>query len=105
MADEPRLALVPIEGGFRALETETHYVEIMRMLFNWRLVTTPKSCPLTHDSGWCYPGGTGARALHRVIQAAMEWGGDLSTEPKGWMKNVMTGEYREPTKDSANGVS
>ena len=41
--------VVAVDGGFRVKETETHWIDVQRMIFNWRLSTTPKHSPLTYD--------------------------------------------------------
>lgn len=83
-----------VDGGLRVKETETGWVDVMRMIFNWRITRTPKAMPETFDRGWCYY-GTGHGVLLRAVRAALEWDGGDDTEPPGWDKNAMTGEYRE----------
>lgn len=34
-----------IDGGLRVKETPLHWVDVMRQLYNWRVVRTPKSSP------------------------------------------------------------
>lgn len=69
-----------IDGGWWVKETQTHYVEVHRMLYNDRIMTVPKAEPWCVDRYWCYePGGP---ALH----AAMLWDGADDTEPVGWKK-------------------
>jgi hypothetical protein len=84
----------PIDGGYRIGETETHIIDVMRMLYNWRITTTPKHSPLTYDGGWCYVGTDPGTFLKAVVAAKImiETGAD---QPCGWNKNVMTGEWRE----------
>ena len=92
--------LTRIEGGYRIKETETHYIDVVRMLYNWRVVRTPKNSPLTWDRGWCYS-GTGWDTLMAAALAAWNWDGGDDTEPPGWNKNVQTGEIREPGRERA----
>lgn len=87
--------IVPIDGGFRVKQTETHWIDVLEMLFNWRVVRTPKARPLTWDRGWHYAGG-GLDGLLRAVAAAVLWDGADDTEPEGWIKNVLTGERRPP---------
>jgi hypothetical protein len=87
--------LVPCDGGFKVKETATHSVVVIRMIYNWRLATVPKSCPMSYDRGWCYA-GTGPASLARAVLAAAVWDGSDDTEPEGWNKNIQTGEWREP---------
>lgn len=65
--------LEEVEGGFRVKETATHYLDVIRMLSNWRLCTTSKSCSLTYDRSWCYA-GTGIQSLITAVLAAEVWG-------------------------------
>lgn len=69
-----------IDGGWRVKETDTHYVDVLSMAFNDRIVHTPKDSPITYDRYWCYD--KGGAALH----AAVLWDGSLETEPVGWKK-------------------
>jgi hypothetical protein len=87
--------LIQIEGGYRVAETPTHYLDVMKMLFSWRLCETPKSCPLVYDRYWCYRGGD-IQALLAAVAAARAWDGAQDTEPAGWNKNGQTQEWREP---------
>lgn len=63
-------------------ETETHFVDIAPMLFNHRVVMTPKNLPMTHDGGWCYPTKLAALAAVAV------WNPDVEPEPVGYIKRV-----------------
>lgn len=38
--------------GYRVKETPTHYIDILRMIFNWRIVETVKANPMLIDRGW-----------------------------------------------------
>jgi hypothetical protein len=87
--------LTSIDGGFRVKETDTHHLDVLAMLFNWRLCTTPKSCPLVYDRSWCYA-GRGVDSLLAAVAAAAAWDGSDDTEPVGWNKNNQTGKWREP---------
>lgn len=91
--------LTPIDGGYRVKETPTHYIDVMRMLFSWRIVTSRKDSPGWPERGWCY-NGTGYPALIAACLAANAWDGADGTEPVGWNKNVQTGEWREPAREA-----
>jgi hypothetical protein len=84
--------LTPIPGGYRVRETEHYYLDVMKMLLNWRLVTTYKDDSGWHR-GWCYY-GTGPQALANAVAAANAWDGSDDTEPDGWDKNLQTGEWK-----------
>lgn len=89
----------PILGGWRVAETDTHYIDVMQMLFNFRITSTPRDSPFTYDGGWCYV-GRGRQTLLRAHAAACAWALEGGPEPKGWNKNVMTGEWRDnPDED------
>lgn len=85
--------VIPVFGGFRLRETETHFIDVMRMLVNWRVTTTYKDTLWECDRHWCFA-GTGAVALLRAAHAVAEWDGADDTEPAGWNKNGQTGEWR-----------
>lgn len=87
--------LVPVDGGFRVAETETHYIHALHMLFNWRLVEVSKANPFTYGRFWCYVGNDPA-ALLAVCAAVRVWIETGAPEPPGWSKNGQTGEWREP---------
>jgi len=84
-----------IDGGFRVKETPDHWVDVVRMIYNWRVARTPKDAPMTHDRHWCFA-GTGWKSLAIAVLAATEWDGGDFTDPPGWNKNGQTGEWREP---------
>lgn len=86
--------ITPIDGGYRVAENETHYFDVMRMMFNWRVCLTPKACPQVVDLGFCYK-GTDLLALLTAIAAAKLWCHEGTAEPPGWNKNVRTGEWRQ----------
>jgi len=83
------------DGGFRVKETPTHWVDVVRMIYNWRVARTPKDAPMTYDRHWCFA-GTGWKSLVVAVLAATEWDGGDATDPPGWNKNGQTGEWREP---------
>ncbi len=86
-----------IDGGWRVKTNSagTHYVDIMVMLYNYRIALTPIAHPLEIDRHWCYA-GHGRRTLLRAAAAALAWDGALDTDPVGWNKNGQTGEWRAP---------
>jgi hypothetical protein len=84
-----------VEGGFRIRETDTHYIDVLRMLFNWRVARTMKGHLELYDRHWCFA-GTSFITLIRAVTAAAEWDGGDGTEPAGWNKNGQTGEWRKP---------
>lgn len=85
--------LTPIFGGFRVKTVGAYHVDVLRMLVNWRLVTTPVAFPDVVDRGWCYL-GTGPVSFVAVVLAANAWDVADDTEPAGWFKNLQTGELR-----------
>lgn len=88
--------IVPTEHGFRIRTAETHFVDVHRALFNWRLVLhvhgaecSPSSvehphgvCP-TLEHGFCYF-GLGLESLARAVAAGLEWQDPLHTDPPGF---------------------
>lgn len=75
------ITLRPDGTALRIKETETHYIEVVPMFFNDRIVTTPKNLPLTYDRYWCFRRGPAA------VLAALAWDGATDTEPVGWIKS------------------
>ena len=63
-------------------ETDTHYIDIIPMVLNHRVVMTPKAFTMVWDVGWCYP------SLLAALAAVSVW--DISTEPEpvGYIKRV-----------------
>ena len=80
-----------LDGGFRVKLSDDgrHYIDVMLMLFNWRIVTTPVSMPLVYDRGWCYF-GTGPASFRNAVMAALVWDGSDDSEPAGYDKKVGT---------------
>lgn len=86
------------ELGLRVKETETHFIDVIPMLFAWRLHTIRKDdgSLAWSERFWCYSGREqGVFSLHRAVAAALAWDGSDETEPEGWNKNGQTGEWRE----------
>jgi len=87
----PELGEVRLErldyGAWRVKETATHWVDVVPMIYNWRVCTTPKSCPLVYDRGWCYQ-GTDAATFVAAVLAAWAWDGSDETEPAGYLKRA-----------------
>lgn len=81
-----------LDGGFLVKETPTHFISVHRRIFNWRLGRTPKDSPNYYDRAYCYY-GTDFVTLLRAVGAAVEWDGADDTEPEGFDKNDITGDY------------
>lgn len=79
--------------GVYTKETETHYIDVIPMLFNWRVATTRKG-RCYYERHWCYQ-GRGMRSFAAAVLAVDAWDGSDDTEPPGWNKNGQTGEWRE----------
>jgi hypothetical protein len=94
--------LTPIDGGYsvRPSADGRHRIDVLRMLYGWRLVTTPTTGPLADqviDKGWCYfghgPAASGRErtmrdAFRAAVLAAYAWDGADDTEPVGYDKAV-----------------
>lgn len=87
----------PIDGGWRIKKNDagTHYIDVLTMAFNYRIVLTPIEDPSVYDEFWCFAGKSYADLL-RTVLAAMTWDGSTDTEPVGWNKNGQTQEWRAP---------
>jgi hypothetical protein len=90
----------PISGGTRVRLNEdgTHFIDVLKMLFNHRLVTTPVEHQDGYDRGWCYYGfgedeegrpRTMETARAKAILAAYKWNGSEDTEPEGYDKRAV----------------
>lgn len=89
--------LTQVEEGLWRVKTTAdgrHHINLMAMLYNWRLCRTPTARPLTYDRWWCYQ-GLGEATFARAALAAFAWDGSDNTEPAGWNKNGQTGEWRD----------
>lgn len=81
--------LTPIDGGYRVKLSADgrHHIDLLRMLFNWRVVTTPVCMPSVIDRGWCYF-GLGPTSFRNAVMAALVWSGSDYSEPAGYDKRV-----------------
>lgn len=69
--------------SYTVAETETYWVDIMPMIFNHRVVLTPKANTTGYDVGWCYPD------LLAAIVAVLTWEpSEDQPEPVGFIKRV-----------------
>lgn len=87
-ADTPLVAdlgLVRIDGGFhvKALDDQ-RCVDVMRMLFNWRVVVSDRDHQFI-EHAWCYF-GTGVDTFTAAVLAAHAWDGTGS--PAGFDKQA-----------------
>src|ERR1700759_1543195 len=85
--------LEPVDGGFRVKTTDAYDIDVIMMIFNWRVTATPRDGRPETWRGRCYF-GSGPAAFVRAVLAAQAWDGDPSTSPPGWNKNIQTGEIR-----------
>lgn len=89
------IELLEDRTGFRVKETETHYIDVLPMIVNWRVTRSPKDDPTGYDRAWCFY-GTHFAAMMAAVLGATAWDGADDTAPPGWDKNAMTGEYSHP---------
>lgn len=74
-------------------EWEGYLIEIIPMVFNDRVVMTPRDDRQTYDHGWCYDkGGAG-------LIAALAWDPTREDEPAGWKKRVAAKPRLAPRRD------
>jgi hypothetical protein len=71
-------------GTATAGEWGGYLIQVMPMIYNDRLVMTPKAHPFVYDYGWCYPKGPAA------LLAALTWDPDEFGEPHGFIKRIGT---------------
>lgn len=73
-------------SGFRVKETATHFVDVCRMLVNWRVVVVPKGRLMpVPERYWCYA-GTGTGTLIAAVAAVHLWDVSAGTEPAAFVK-------------------
>lgn len=80
-------------------ETETHYIEVMPLMYTAAIITTPKAHPNGYDDRWCYKSPTAAWL------AAVSWSPEATPEPEGWHRHPTTGRRRpdgDATKEYIN---
>lgn len=75
---------------WRVKSTASHHIDILGMIYNFRIVTTPRDCELVWDRGWCYFGRDEGTFI-RAVLAAMAWDGSDESEPLGFDKRVGAG--------------
>jgi hypothetical protein len=73
----------------RVKTVDSHHIDLVRMLYNWRLCTTPLDCPSTYDRGWCY---LGPDSFKIALEEAQLWPDDDPSNymPARWYKDVKT---------------
>jgi len=90
--------LTPLGNGgvaqaFRIRETDTHFIDVVEQLFNWRVCATFKPHDgFFYDAGYCYL-GKGRDSFTRAVLGAAVWDGPGHGDPPGWDKNAFTGEW------------
>jgi hypothetical protein len=77
-----------VTGGFLLERTDEHIIEVVEMIYNWRLVISlPELHGLVYEKGYCYF-GRGPEPLTRAILAAQQWRDPLNTDPVGFDKRA-----------------
>lgn len=66
--------------GFTLAEDDEHFYDLVPMVFNHRLVMTPKADTRLWFYGWCYDTALAATAAMKV------WTPETQNEPLGWKK-------------------
>lgn len=85
-----------IDGGIRLKTTEDqkYYIDVIEMIYSWRLVRTPVVEPMTYDRGFCYFGFKEGMTKHAAFMTAclagVLWDGADDTEPACYDKKVHT---------------
>lgn len=75
---------------WRVAETDTHFIEVVPMLFTWRVHTLRRAETAAGYVGWserywCYPAGPAGWAAALLAVAA--WDGGDGTEPAGFVRS------------------
>jgi hypothetical protein len=68
---------------YTAAEWSDHWVDVLPMIYNHRIVLTPMTDPMTYDAGWCYP------SLEAAVVALKGWNPDVQKEPSGYLKRAV----------------
>jgi hypothetical protein len=74
-------------GTYTVKETEHWLVEVVEMIYNFRIVLTEKASPDSWEWGWCYQ-GKDIGSLLTVASAAREFDPETQTEPEDYFKAV-----------------
>jgi len=89
--DGTEYLLRPILGGWCLKRVGPHHcVDLLRMLFNWRIARSPREVGHEHhstDRAWCYT-GTGHATFQTALQHALAWDGADDTAPAGFAKQA-----------------
>jgi hypothetical protein len=80
-------------GGFTLAEDDAYFYDAIKMMFNWRLVMTPKSDLRIWDYGWCYESPT------TLTLALRAWDPRTQNEPLGFKKRPTPQARRAPHGD------
>lgn len=76
-----------IDGGYRVKTVGNYHVDVLSMIFNWRISVSHVDAPGWPVRGWCYQ-GTGLAGLLPCALAAIVWDGMANTEPPGYFKRA-----------------
>lgn len=80
--------LESIRGGWIVQRNSEYVVDIVYMLFNWRIhVAYADSYGTSYVHGYCYF-GLGDDTLARALTAARKWSDPLRTHPVGFDKQA-----------------
>jgi hypothetical protein len=74
------------DGTWRVRETEHYFIDILRMGYNLRIVTVPKSETWSYERGWCYQ-----EEFAMVVARCYQFDPEKGEEPVGWVKEPGTG--------------
>jgi hypothetical protein len=75
--------------GVRVMTTDRCHVDLVRMIFNWRICETDLGAGLSYGRYWCFP-GTGNETFDRALAEALRYGGRPDDQPAGFIKSWET---------------
>ena len=84
-------------GSITVVERAGYLIELIPMVYNWRLVLTPMDLPLCYDAGWCYF-GTDEATFERAHAAALAFDPVTQAEPEGYDKALQDRKAGDGTR-------
>lgn len=88
----------PLRSVFTVGMTDTHFIDVMPLIFTAAVITTPKRNLNVIDDRWCY------HSIAAALAAAEAWDPEKDPEPSGWHRHPATGRRRPDGRAEAEYV-